>query len=121
MEVQILPPVPFFRPVVQGRGHSPPKAGIPVQFRTGRPKFAERRPTGEVPGCLPGSDEFDSRTLRQFHGDVDKLVKSPVFQSGHRGFESRHRYHWPEAHEDEQAALTRQAASSILARPTKFL
>ena len=53
-------------------------------------------------------------------GDVDKLAKSPVFQAGHRGFESRHRYHWPEAHEDEQAALNRQAASSILARPTKF-
>ena len=36
-------------------------------------------------------------------GDVDKLAKSPVFQAGHRGFESRHRYHWPEAHEDEQS------------------
>src|SRR5437016_7310450 len=53
-------------------------------------------------------------------GDVDKLAKSPVFQAGHRGFESRHRYHWPEAHQDEQAILNRQAASSILARPTIF-
>ena len=44
--------------------------------------------------------------------------------TGHRGFESRGtlwvRYHWPEAHEDEQAILNRQAASSILARPTTF-
>ena len=89
--------------------------------RTGRPTFAERRPTGEVPGCLPGLDEFDSRTLRQnTYGDVDKLAKSPALQAGHRGFESRHRYHWPEAHEDEQATLNREAASSILARPTSF-
>jgi hypothetical protein len=52
---------------------------------------------------------------------VDKSAKSPVFQAGHRGFESRHRYqyHWPEAHQDEQAILNRQAASSILAGPTK--
>ncbi len=27
------------RPVVQGTGHSPPKAGIPVRPRTGRPDF----------------------------------------------------------------------------------
>jgi hypothetical protein len=53
------------------------------------------------------------------HGDVDKLAKSPALQAGHRGFESRHRHHWPEAHEAEQAILNRQAASSILARPTK--
>src|SRR5438477_3212025 len=105
-----------FRLVVQWTGRSPPKAEIPVRPRTGRPSFAERRPTGEVPGCLPGLGEFDSRTLRQSssaqafvsvvrveedRGDVDKLAKSPVFQAGHRGFESRHRYHWPEAHEDE--------------------
>ncbi len=64
---------------------------------------------------------------------MDKLAKSPALQAGYRGFESRHRYHWPEAHKDEQAispwtahngnepcALGRQAASSILARPTKF-
>ena len=57
-----------FRLVVQRIGHSPPKAGIPVRPRTGRPTFmevreiqlcsanfrTERRPTGEVPGCLPG-------------------------------------------------------------------
>ena len=85
------------------------------------PTSAERRPTGEVPGCLPGLGEFDSRTLRQdSYGDVDKLAKSPALQAGHRGFESRHRYHWPEAHEDEQATLNREAASSILARPTSF-
>jgi hypothetical protein len=58
--------------------------------------------------------------VEEAYGDVDKLVKSPALQAGHRGFESRHRYHWPEAHEDEQAILNRQAASSILGRPTKF-
>ena len=41
-------------------------------------RFPERRPTGEVPGCRPGLDEFDSRTLRQLHGDVDKWAKSPA-------------------------------------------
>ena len=51
---------------------------------------------------------------------MDKLAKSPALQAGYRGFESRHRCHWPEAHQDEQAILNRQAASSILARPTTF-
>ncbi len=49
----------------------------------------ERRPTGEVPGCRPETDEFDSRTLRQLYGDVDKWFKSPALQAGYRGFDSR--------------------------------
>jgi hypothetical protein len=53
------------RLVVQWTGRSPPKAEIPVRPRTSRPTIPERRPTGEVPGCLPGLGEFDSRTLRQ--------------------------------------------------------
>src|SRR5580658_1396964 len=114
------PPARTIRLVVQWRGRSPPKAEIPVRPRTGRP-IQERRPAGEAPGCRPGTDEFDSRTLRQLYGDVDKWLKSPALQAGYRGFESRHRCHWPEAHEDEQTILNRPAASSILARPTKFL
>jgi hypothetical protein len=49
-----------------------------------------------------------------------RWLKSPALQAGYRGFESRHRYHWPEARKDERAILNRQEASSILARPTKF-
>ena len=96
---------------------------LKFRFKSGRADhFTERRPTGEVPGCRPGLDEFDSRTLRQFIAAMwTSWFKSPALQAGYRGFESRHRYHWPEAHQDEQAILNRQAASSILARPTNFL
>jgi hypothetical protein len=36
---------------------------LKFRFDRGRAdqRFPERRPTGEVPGCLPGLDEFDSR------------------------------------------------------------
>ena len=37
--VQIPAGVPFFRPLVQGTGHSPPKAGIGVRIAGGRPGF----------------------------------------------------------------------------------
>lgn len=54
----------ILRPLVQGTGHSPPEAGIGVRVAGGRPS-SRGRPTGEVPGCLPGSGGFDSRSARQ--------------------------------------------------------
>jgi hypothetical protein len=40
--------------------------------------------------------------------------------SAQAGFDSRRQHQAVQAHEDEQAVLTRQAASSILAGRTKF-
>jgi hypothetical protein len=43
-------------------------------------KFSERRPTGEVPGRLPGSGEFDSRTLRHFSAMWTSWLSHPSFK-----------------------------------------
>jgi hypothetical protein len=119
LEVRILPPVPF--PARPSNGQGAAIRRLEFRFDPGRGQHLrsvgrlERRPA--VYRVQASSILVRSAKVR---GDVDKLAKSPVFQAGHRGFESRHRYHWPEAHKDEQAILNRRAASSILARPTKF-
>jgi hypothetical protein len=81
-----------FRPVVQWTGHSRPKAEVPVRLRTGRPFLRSVDRLARCPAVY--RDEASSILVRsaRFFGDVDKLVKSPGFQSGHRRFESRHRY-----------------------------
>ena len=65
LEVQILPPAPFSGPSSKGQGTALRR--LEFRFDPGRAGqlLTERRPTGEVPGCLPGRGEFDSRTLRQ--------------------------------------------------------
>ena len=54
LEVQILPPAPFPGPSSKGQGTALRR--LEFRFDPGRAGqiFTERRPTGEVPGCLPG-------------------------------------------------------------------
>ena len=93
-----------------------------LRFRFDPGRAVQFRSVDRLARC-PAVDRKQTSSIlvrsAKVRGDVDKLDKSPALQAGHRGFESRHRYHWPEAHEDEQAILNRQVASSILAGPTR--
>ena len=55
---------------------------LKFRFDPGRAdqRIAERRPTGEVPGCLPGLGEFDSRTLRQIAAMWTSWLSHPSFK-----------------------------------------
>jgi hypothetical protein len=76
-------------------------------------------PIGKAPDCLSGPEGFDSLPSRQFFHGVEhdrtsaltfnQAIVGPAYPTG------------CEAHQDEQAALNRQAERSIRSAPTRFV
>jgi hypothetical protein len=116
------------RPI--GRGRSAPNAEIPVRIRGAGPVLRGGGRSAKAPDCLSGPGGFDSLSprhtwqtivFRRLPCGVERDRTSaltfnqvtagsiPAYPTG------------CEAHQDEQAVLTRQAERSIRSAPTRFV